>query len=72
LTSPTEPFWALKAFGGFRERQASDLREMLGDEYEQWRDHVKTTEEGRRLIITRHLLQRLVQNPNTIKLNEKT
>jgi hypothetical protein len=72
LTSPTEPFWALKALGGFRKRQASDLREMLGDEYEQWRDHVKTTEEGRRLIITRHLLQRLVQNPNTIKLNEKT
>jgi len=49
------------------------LRETLGDEYEQWRDHIKTTEEGRRLIITRHLLQRLAQNPNTAKTpNEKT
>jgi len=49
------------------------LREMLGDEYEQWRDHIKTAEEGRRLIITRQLLQRLAQNPNTAKtLNEKT
>jgi len=48
------------------------LREMLGDEYEQWRDHVKTTEGGRRLIITHQLLQRLAQNPNTTKLNEKT
>jgi len=48
------------------------LREILGEEYEQWRDHIKTTEEGRRLIITHHLLQRLTQNPNTTKLNEKT
>jgi hypothetical protein len=48
------------------------LREMLGDEYEQWRDHVKITEGGRRLIITHQLLQRLAQNPNTTKLNEKT
>ena len=48
------------------------LREALGEEYEQWRDHIKTTEEGRRLIITQHLLQRLAQNPNTAKLNEKT
>ncbi|MFZ8842208.1 MAG: hypothetical protein ACO2PM_25415 [Pyrobaculum sp.] len=49
------------------------LREALGDEYEQWKDHIKTTEERRRLIITRHLLQRLTQNPNTAKkLNEKT
>ncbi|MFZ8809228.1 MAG: hypothetical protein ACO2PN_14140 [Pyrobaculum sp.] len=49
------------------------LREMLGDEYEQWRDHIKTAEEGRRLIITRQLLQRLAQDPNTAKtLNEKT
>jgi len=48
------------------------LREALGDEYEQWRDHVKTTEEGRRLVITHQLLQRLTQNPNTTKLNEKT
>jgi hypothetical protein len=48
------------------------LREALGDEYEQWRDHIKTTEEGRRLIITQQLLQRLAQNPNTTKQNEKT
>jgi len=49
------------------------LREMLGDEYEQWKDHVKTTEGGRRLVITHQLLQRPAQNPNTAKtLNEKT
>jgi hypothetical protein len=48
------------------------LREILGDEYEQWRDHIKTTEGGRRLIITQQLLQRLAQNPNTAKQNEKT
>ncbi len=49
------------------------LREMLGDEYEQWRDHVKTTEEGRRLVVTHQLLQRITQNLNTAKtLNEKT
>ncbi len=49
------------------------LREALGDEYEQWKDHIKTTEGERRLIITRQLLQRLTQNPNTAKtLNEKT
>jgi len=48
------------------------LKEMLGDEYEQWKDHVKTTEEGRRLVITQQLLKRLAQNPNTTKLNEKT
>jgi len=49
------------------------LRELLGDEYEQWRDHIKTTEEGRRLVITHQLLQRLAQTPNTAKtLNEKT
>ncbi len=50
------------------------LREILEEEeYEQWRDHVKTAEGGRRLIITRQLLQRLAQNPNTAKtLNEKT
>ncbi len=41
------------------------LREILGDEYEQWKDHIKTTEGGKRLIITQHLLQRLAQNPNT-------
>ena len=43
------------------------LREMLGEEYEQWKDHVKTTEGGRRLIITQQLLKRLTQNPNTTK-----
>jgi len=48
------------------------LREMLGDEYEQWKGHIKPTERGRRLIITHQLLQRLAQNPNTAKLNEKT
>jgi hypothetical protein len=48
------------------------LREILGDKYEQWRDHVKITEGGRRLVITRQLLQRLAQNPNTTKQNEKT
>jgi hypothetical protein len=45
----------------------------LGEEYEQWRDHVKTAEERRRLIITHQLLERLTQDPNTAKtLNEKT
>ncbi len=50
------------------------LREILGDEYEQWKDHIKITEGGKRLVITRHLLQRLAQqDPNTAKtLNEKT
>jgi hypothetical protein len=49
------------------------LREALGDEYEQWKNQIKTTEEGRRLIITHHLLERLAQDPNTAKtLNEKT
>jgi hypothetical protein len=49
------------------------LREILGDEYEQWKNHIKTTEGGRRLVITRQLLQKLTQNPNTPKtLNEKT
>ncbi len=48
------------------------LREILEEEYEQWRDHVKITEGGRRLVITHQLLQRLAQNPNTTKLNEKT
>jgi hypothetical protein len=47
------------------------LREALGEEYEQWKNQIKTTEGGRRLVITRHLLQRLTQNPNTTK-NEKT
>jgi len=48
------------------------LREMLREEYEQWKDHIKIAEGGRRLIITRQLLQRLAQKPNTTKLNEKT
>jgi hypothetical protein len=48
------------------------LREALGEEYEQWRDHIEITEGGKRLIITRHLLQRLTQNLNTAKQNEKT
>jgi len=48
------------------------LREILGDEYEQWKDHVKTTEEGRCLVTTHQPLQRLTQDPNTAKLNEKT
>jgi hypothetical protein len=48
------------------------LREILGDEYEQRRDHVKTTEGRRRLVITHQLLQRLTQNPNNTKQNEKT
>jgi hypothetical protein len=48
------------------------LRETLGEEYEQWKDHIKTAEGGRRLVITHQLLQRLAQNPNTTKLNEKT
>jgi hypothetical protein len=48
------------------------LREMLRDEYEQWRDHVKITEGGKRLVITQQLLKRLAQNPNTAKQNEKT
>ncbi len=48
------------------------LREVLGDEYERWKGHVKITEGGRRLIITHQLLQRLAQDPNTAKLNEKT
>jgi hypothetical protein len=47
------------------------LKEMLGYEFEQWRDHIKITERGRRLVITQQLLQRLTQNPNTTK-NEKT
>jgi len=50
------------------------LREMLGEEYEQWKEHIQITEGGRRLVITRQLLQRLAQrDPNTAKtLNEKT
>ncbi|MFZ8810521.1 MAG: hypothetical protein ACO2PN_20735 [Pyrobaculum sp.] len=48
------------------------LREALGDEYEQWKEYIKVKEGGKRLIITQKLLQRLAQNPNTTKLNEKT
>jgi hypothetical protein len=49
------------------------LREMLREEYEQWKGHIKTAEGGRRLIITHQLLQRLAQNPNTAKTpDEKT
>jgi len=49
------------------------LREALGDEYEQWKNQIKTTEEGRRLVLTHQLLERLAQrDPNTTKLNEKT
>jgi len=50
------------------------LREILGEEYEQWKGHIKTAEGGRRLVITRQLLERLAQrDPNTAKtLNEKT
>jgi hypothetical protein len=48
------------------------LRETLGEEYEQWKGHIKTTEGGKRLVITQHLLERLAQDPNTAKLNEKT
>jgi hypothetical protein len=48
-------------------------RETLGEEFEQWKGHVKITEGGRRLVITHQLLQRLAQDPNTAKtLNEKT
>jgi hypothetical protein len=48
------------------------LREILGNEYEQWKDHAKITEGGRRLIIRHQLLERLAQNPNNAKQNEKT
>ena len=49
------------------------LRETLGEEFEQWKGHVKITEGGRRLVIIHQLLQRLTQDPNTAKiLNEKT
>jgi hypothetical protein len=49
------------------------LREILGNEYEQWKNHIKIKEKGRRLIIRHQLLQRLAQqDPNTAKQNEKT
>gem|GEM_PF-699761 len=50
------------------------LGEILEEEYEQWKGHIKTAEGGRRLVITRQLLERLAQrDPNTAKtLNEKT
>ncbi len=49
------------------------LREILGYEFEQWKNHIKIKEKGRRLIIRQQLLERLTQDPNTAKtLNEKT
>ncbi len=49
------------------------LREILSYEFERWKNHIKVREEGKRLIITHHLLERLAQDPNTAKtLNEKT
>jgi hypothetical protein len=49
------------------------LREILGYEFEQWKNHIKIKEKGRRQIIRHQLLERLAQNPNTTKtLNEKT
>ncbi len=49
------------------------LREILSYEFERWKNHIKVREEGKRLIITHHLLERLAQAPNTAKtLNEKT
>jgi hypothetical protein len=50
------------------------LREILEEEYEQWKGHIKITEGGRRLVITHQLLERLAQqDPNTAKTpNEKT
>jgi hypothetical protein len=50
------------------------LREILGYEFEQWKNHIKIKEKGRRLIIRQQLLERLAQqDPNTAKtLNEKT
>jgi hypothetical protein len=58
---------------GIRTALEDKLREMLGEEYEQWKEHIQITEGGRRLVITRQLLQRLAQrDPNTAKtLNEK-
>jgi hypothetical protein len=47
------------------------LREILGEEYEKWKEYIKIKEGGKRLIITQQLLKRLTQNPNTTK-NEKT
>ena len=43
------------------------LKEMLGDEYEQWKEYIKVKEGGKRLIITQQLLKRLTQNPKTTK-----
>jgi hypothetical protein len=51
---------------------AQGYRGLL-EEYKKWKNQIKTTEGGRRLVITQQLLQRLAQNPNTAKtLNEKT
>ncbi len=49
------------------------LSEILSYEFERWKNHIKVREEGKRLIITHQLLERLAQDPNTAKtLNEKT
>jgi DNA-directed RNA polymerase subunit F len=40
------------------------LREILGDEFEKWKEYIKIKEGGKRLIITQQLLQRLTQAPN--------
>jgi hypothetical protein len=47
------------------------LREALGREFEQWKDHIKTTEGGRRLVVTPQLLQRLTQDPTQPKHSTK-
>jgi hypothetical protein len=67
-----EKYGDLQLIAEIKTALENKLREALGEEYEQWKDHIKTTEEGRRLVITHHLLQRLTQDPNTTKLNEKT
>jgi len=51
------------------------LREILGDEYEQWKDHVKISEGGRRLIITHQLTPKTrvePQHSQTKRKNLKT
>jgi hypothetical protein len=51
------------------------LRELLGDEYEQWRDHIKTTEGGRRLTNNSSTAQKTHAKPQhrqTKRKNLKT
>jgi hypothetical protein len=52
------------------------LREILGDEYEQWRDHIKITERGRRLdnktTTARKTHARPQHRQNTKRKNLKT